>query len=44
MPPGPITMTPFGGGGKCIMVNIPKSQDMYAMLGMVADKTFFTFS
>lgn len=40
VPPGPITMTPFGGGGKCIMVNIPKSQDMYAMLGMVADKTF----
>ena len=37
--PGPITFTPFGGG-KCIMVNIPKVKDMYAMLGMVADKTF----
>jgi hypothetical protein len=35
-----INVIPFGGGGKCIMVNIPKTQDMYAMLGMVADKTF----
>ena len=36
----PITITPMGGGFKFIMVNIPKTNDMYAMLGMVADKTF----
>jgi hypothetical protein len=32
-------LIPFGGG-KFIMVNIPKTKDMYAMLGMVANKTF----
>ncbi len=35
-----VNIVPFGGGFKFIMVNIPKTEDMYAMLGMVADKTF----
>ena len=33
-------ITPHGGNPKLIMVSIPKLDDMFAMLGMVAHKTF----
>lgn len=33
-------ITPHGGNPKLIMVSIPKLDDMFAMLGMVAEKTF----